>query len=58
MAYSFLGDRPLVAPETNDLELDQITQAELNAMHLHGSNARLQWEVHSIGLPGTRAQPV
>jgi hypothetical protein len=54
----FLGDRPLIAPVTDDPELDRMTQEELNAMHLHGSDAPPQWEVHGIGLPGTRAQPI
>jgi hypothetical protein len=48
---------PLVAPITDDPELDRITQAELNAIHQHGSVTRPQWEVHGIGLPGTGAQP-
>ncbi len=56
--FFFLGDRPLVAPVTDDPELDRMTQEELNAMHLHGSDAPPQWEVHGIGLPGTRAQPI
>jgi hypothetical protein len=42
ITYYFLGDRPLVAPVTNDPELDRMTQEELNAMHLHGSDAPSQ----------------
>ncbi len=56
ITFFFLGDQPLVAPLTDDPELDRMTQEELNAMHLQGSDTPPQWEVHGIGLPRKRAQ--
>ncbi len=44
ITHFFLADRPLVAPVTDDPELDRITQEELNAMHLHGSDTPIQWK--------------
>ncbi len=53
-----MGKQPLAAPVTDDPELDEIMQAELNVIHKHGSNARPQLEVYGIGLQGAQTQPV